>query len=163
MKKLLVLFSIVLACSNTPNFASAETWYPEGAIALANVGTLKFSGYNGHSFYCELSGSITSKVSSASIGSLTLSGGFLNTCNVPNILFEFPLEITGNADGTVTISDFYVYAHRFCFGDLTGSFNQSTGEITFDEAELPNESAGGLPCTVSGTISTNPQLSFTTP
>ncbi|WP_444931722.1 hypothetical protein ACJJIF_08140 [Microbulbifer sp. SSSA002] len=160
MKKILTAATICLASFGVSGLANAETWSPSGAIGLANVGT--FSVQKGIALNCTLSGSVNSTGGSAEVGSLALSGGFLNICS--RISFNnLPYDLIGNANNTVTIKDVSVTAITgSCAGDLTGSFNQSNGQITFNNAQIPSVGSGSA-CEIDGVISTNPQSSYTVP
>ncbi|WP_444946404.1 hypothetical protein ACJJIP_05960 [Microbulbifer sp. VTAC004] len=160
MKKILTAASICLVSIGVTSLANAETWSPPGAIALANVGTLTVK--KGISLNCTLSGSVNSTGADASVGSLALSGGFLNMCN--SVSFNnLPYDLIGNANNTVTLKNVAVAAVTGnCAGDLTGSFDQSTGRITFNNAQIPSVGSGSA-CVINGVVSTNPQSSFTVP
>jgi len=150
MKK--ILAALVLAIASTG--AAADTWSPQGTIGLANVGNILVK--KGLTLNCGLSGSSTvDAAGNASLGSLSLSGVLCSLVNFTSL----PYDLVGNAGNTVTLQGVSVTAITgSCSGDITGSFNQATGEITFDQAELPATS--GSPCVISGTISTNPQASY---
>ncbi|GAB2881340.1 hypothetical protein ACCI51_11030 [Microbulbifer echini] len=160
MKKILTAASICLASLGFSGLASAETWSPAGAIGLANVGTLTVK--KGISLNCSLSGSVNSTGADASVGSLSLSGGFLNMCN--RVTFNnLPYDLIGNANNTVVLKNVSVKAVTGdCAGDLTGSFNQSNGRITFNNAVISSVGSGS-DCEINGVISTNPQSSYTVP
>ncbi|MFA0809900.1 hypothetical protein [Microbulbifer epialgicus] len=160
MKKILSAASICLATIGMSSMATAETWSPPGAIALASVGNLEVK--KGLTLFCDLSGSVNSTGADASVGSLALSGGALNMCS--RVAFEgLPYALVGNANNTVTIKNVTVSAVTGdCTGDLTGSFDQSTGRITFNNAQIPSSGSGGA-CVIDGVVSTNPQSSYTVP
>ncbi|MFA0809570.1 hypothetical protein [Microbulbifer epialgicus] len=152
MKKILTALTLAIASTGV----AADSWSPQGAIGLANVGNIKVS--KGIDLNCALSGSATvDAAGNASVGSLSLSTGFL--CS--NVDFtNLPYTLVGNAGNTVTLQDVTVTAITGnCFGDITGNFNQATGEITFNAAQLPAVGSGA-DCEITGTISTNPQASF---
>ncbi|MFA0809569.1 hypothetical protein [Microbulbifer epialgicus] len=154
MKKILIALTLVIASIG----AAADTWSPQATIGLVNVGTRSIEVSGGLTFACNLSGSVTiDAAGNASVGSLSLIEGF--AC--PAIFFNsLPYTMVGNTDNTVTLQEVNmsgVTGH--CFGDLTGDFNQATGELSFNNAVLPNVGTG-LDCKISGTISTNPQVSF---
>ncbi|WP_444911891.1 hypothetical protein [Microbulbifer sp. PAAF003] len=152
MKKILTALALTIVSTG----AAADTWSPQGTIGLANVGDIKVS--KGINLTCGLSGSsTTNSAGNASVGSLSLNTGFL--CGAVSFT-NLPYTLVGNAGNTVTLKDVTVAAITGnCFGDITGSFNQSTGEITFNAAVLPSVGIGS-DCKITGTISTNPQASF---
>ncbi|WP_444893259.1 hypothetical protein ACJJIW_21345 [Microbulbifer sp. JMSA004] len=160
MKNILTAASFCMASFGIIGLANAETWSPSGAIGLANVGT--FTVQKGISLNCSLSGSVSSTGASAEVGSMALSGGFLNMCN--RVVFNnLPYDLVGNANNTVTIQNVSVKAVTGeCAGNLTGSFNQSNGRITFSNAQIPSVGSGSA-CVINGVISTNPQSSYTVP
>ncbi|AWF82074.1 hypothetical protein BTJ40_15245 [Microbulbifer sp. A4B17] len=160
MKKILTAASVCLASFGIIGLANAETWSPPGAIGLANVGNLTVQ--KGISLTCSLSGSVNSTGADAEVGSLALSGGFLNMCN--RVVFNnLPYDLIGNANNTVTLKNVSVKAVTGeCSGDLTGSFNQSNGRITFSNAQIPSSGSGSA-CVINGVVSTNPQSSYTVP
>ncbi|USD20265.1 hypothetical protein [Microbulbifer variabilis] len=160
MKKILTAASICLASFGIAGLANAETWSPPGAIALASDGNLEVE--KGILLQCKLSGSVDSTGADASVGSLALSGGFLNICGT--ISFSgLPYALVGHANNTVTLKNVNVAAvSGNCAGDLNGSFDQSTGKITFNDAQIPSTGSGS-PCVINGVVSTNPQSSFTVP
>ncbi|QFT54287.1 hypothetical protein [Microbulbifer sp. THAF38] len=160
MKKILTAATLCIATAGLTGLASAATWSPSGAIALANVGNLTVK--KGIQLTCSLSGSVNSTGTDASVGSLALSGGFLNMCN--RVTFNnLPYELVGHSNNNVTLKNVSVAAVTGnCVGDLVGTFNQGNGRITFNNAQIPS-SGSGSDCFINGVISTNPQSSFTVP
>ena len=156
MKKLIAAFAsttLILAGA-----ASAETWSPTGPVSLSNIGPVTVS--KGITLTCGVSGSGTLNGSNATVNSLALTGGLCG-----NVRFtSLPYNLEGTSPTSVTLQNVVVTAITGnCAGDLTGSFNQSTGVITFSGATIPSNPAGGAPCVINGQVATNPAASFTIP
>ncbi|WP_444926396.1 hypothetical protein ACJJI4_21370 [Microbulbifer sp. TRSA002] len=155
MKRIIIALTLIVASTG----AGADIWSPQGTSGLANIGSFNVTASLPLS--CNLSGSIIiDATGDASLGSLSITPRGSAVCGL--VMFNnLPYTIVGNADNTVTLkdTDFYVLGDGHCIGDLTGDFNQSTGEITFNAAVVPN--VGFVrDCKITGTISTNPQVSF---
>ncbi|WP_143732488.1 hypothetical protein [Microbulbifer sp. GL-2] len=151
MKKILTALALTIVSTG----AAADTWSPQGTIGLANVGNIAVK--KGINLNCGLSGSTTvDAAGNSSVGSLSLSGFLCGSVTFTKL----PYTLVGNADNTVTLHNVNVNAITGdCFGNITGDFNQATGELTFNAAQLPSVGTGAN-CEISGTISTNPQASF---
>lgn len=50
-----------------------------------------------------------------------------------------------------------------CQGDLAGSFNQATGQITFMNAMIAPAAPHTIPCYISGRLNTTPAASYIIP
>ncbi|RHW19067.1 hypothetical protein D1610_02785 [Sphingomonas gilva] len=139
--------------------ASAQTFSPEGPHTLNGTVTVS----KGITLTCTMSGTGTVSGGTATITGLSLSGGMLGLCG--SITFSgLPYAVTSASTSSITIVDVRaVGVTGNCRGNLTGSFNQSTGQITFNNATIPSDPAGGAPCVVNGTVSTSPAISFTIP
>ncbi|WP_299948478.1 hypothetical protein [uncultured Microbulbifer sp.] len=160
MKKFITAVSLTLAATGFAGLANAETWSPTGPVALASVEPLAL--FKGIPLDCDLMGAVTLNGSDASVGALQLSGGLFDLCNTITFT-DLPYNLEGNADGTATMEGVVVQAVTGnCAGDLTGTFDQATGVLTFDAAVLPATDSGG-DCTISGNVMTNPQASYTNP
>lgn len=137
--------------------ASAQTFSPPGTHTLSGTVTVS----KGITLTCTMSGTgnITG-AGAATITSLSLSGGLC-----PAISFAgLPYAVTAANLNSITIVDVRaVGITGNCRGNLTGAFNQTTGQITFTNATIPSDPAGGAPCVVNGTVSTTPAVSFTIP
>ncbi|WP_299948811.1 hypothetical protein [uncultured Microbulbifer sp.] len=158
MKKFITAVSLTLAVTGFAGLANAETWSPTGAVALFNVGNI--SVFKGINLTCGLSGSGNINGADASVGSLALTGFLCSTISFNGL----PYNIEGNTGGTVTLEGVVVVGITGdCAGDLIGTFDQATGILTFDAAEIPSSPPGGAPCQITGAVGTNPQASYTNP
>ncbi|MDP5209539.1 hypothetical protein [Microbulbifer sp. 2205BS26-8] len=162
LKKICTAVCLFVIVSGFAGQVHAETWFPNGAVAMASIDGLEVSkGTLG--LTCNLMGAVDLDGENASVGALEVSGGPFNLCGVSAQFENLPYNMEGNADGTVTIQNIYVDgATGDCAGDLTGTFDQSTGILTFDNAALPGVPSGAS-CVLSGQVSTNPQASYTNP
>lgn len=139
--------------------ASAQTFSPEGAHTLSGAVTVS----KGITLNCTMSGTGNVSSGDATVTGLALSGGSLGLCG--SISFSgLPYAVTSSSTNSITIVDVRaVGITGNCRGNLTGSFNQSNGQITFTNATIPSDPPGGTPCVIDGTVSTSPALSFTIP
>lgn len=158
MKKLLTAVTLTIAATTGfAGLANAETWSPSGAVALSNVDG-KMKVFKGINLNCGLTGSATLNGADASVGSLGLTGFLCSTIDFTGV----PYNLEGNADGTVTLEGVVVEVITGnCAGDLTGTFDQATGVLSFDKAEIPSNPAGSGPCIITGKVGTTPQASYT--
>ena len=168
MKKLITAVSLVIAVGGLTNIAVAEDcqpdeteaiWSPTGTIVLSTVPGFPLSVTKGISLSCDASGSVDLDGSNASVASIGLSGNPLCV----NIAFtNFPYNMEGDAtNDTVTLENVDVQGVTGnCLGDLTGDFDQATGEITFNAASIPSNPPGGSDCIFTGFFTTSPQASF---
>ena len=166
MKKLIAL-SVLSTAIFTGGFAGsadAATWSPNGPVNLSSVGPLMVS--KSVTLFCDVAGTATLSGSSASIGSsdpfasLQLIGGLCGLL----IFVDQPYNLKASDLDTVTLENvrMYFFGNEECAGDLTGSFDQATGQITFLGATLPTSQGLG-DCTFTGTIATSPAVSYTIP
>ena len=162
MKRVLTALSMAVIATGFASTASADTWAPNSPITptgvlLTNVGNIAVS--KGLNFNCGLSGSaaIAPTGNTAQIHSLAFTAGFF-LC--PQIAFTgLPYSMTCNANNTVTINNVNVAAITGnCAGNLTGTLNQATGQISFTGATLPT-TTGGSDCSITGVIATSPAVS----
>lgn len=154
-KKILSCGALLASAAFLVPQASAQTFSPSGPFTLSNVGSITVS--KGISLSCGLTGSgSVSGSGAASVTSISLTG-FL--CS--SITFSGgPFAVSGPSPTTITISGVTVTAITGnCAGNLTGSYNQSTGVITFVNATLPATS-GGNPCTVNGRVQISPTITY---
>lgn len=149
--------------------AYAETWSPTGNGNLDDIDGLEVKK-GIIQLTCKLTGEVTLDGSNATVDNLVVYGGFLNICNNrvilknidPSMGTSFNME--GMASNTVTIESVYAEAPigGDCSGDLTGTFDQATGILTFINATLPGVS-GAADCEFSGELATFPEASYTIP
>lgn len=139
--------------------ASAQTFSPPGSVTLTSDGPLAVS--KGLTLSCTLAGTGTITSGGAhTVGSLALSGTLCNAVSFTG----FPYSVTSNSLTSVTINNVSVIGITGnCQGNLTGSFNQATGVISFNNAQIPSSPAGGAPCVIDGDVLTSPAVSFTIP
>lgn len=159
IKKILIAGAMAASAAFLVPQASAQTFSPTGSFTLANTGG-QITVQKGITLSCNLSGGgSVDAAGNASVTSLALSGGTLNICG--SISFTgTPYVVSGVSPSTVTINGMVVTAITGnCAGNLTGSYNQSTGILTFTGATLPSTS-GGSPCTISGKVKISPTLTF---
>ncbi|MGK6355698.1 hypothetical protein ACMGDH_10795 [Sphingomonas sp. DT-207] len=158
IKKILSAGAVLASAAFLVPQASAQTVSPTGPFTLTNVGTISVT--KGITLSCGLTGSgNVSSSGAASVTSINLTGGLCGS-----IVFSgTPYAVTSTSTSSITINGVVVTAITGnCAGNLTGSFNQATGEITFANATLPSTS-GGNPCSITGKVKTTPALSFTIP
>ena len=124
-------------------------------FTITNVGTITVS--KGLTLSCGLSGAgnVTSG-GAASVTGITLSGTLCGS-----VLFTAtPYAVTASGT-TVTINNVTVTAITGnCFGNLSGTYNQVTGILTFAGATIPSNPAGGTPCKVTGQVKLSPILTY---
>lgn len=157
IKKILIAGAMAASAAFLVPQASAQTFSPTGSFTLANVGTFTVS--KGITLNCNLAGAgSVDTAGNASVSSLTLSGGG-GLCG--SITFTTtPYVVSGVSPSTVTINGMVVTAITGnCAGNLTGSYNQSTGVITFANATLPATSGVGA-CRINGQVKISPTLTF---
>lgn len=134
--------------------AHAQPFSPAGTVTLSNNGQMSFSqGFV--QLQCGLTGTATiDQAGNGAFTDLRTTGSEL--CQ--SISFNaFPYRLSSNGPATLTIHAMSITsALGSCSGNLTGSYNQATGQITFNRATI----ASGTPCTVSGTVNTTPAISF---
>ncbi len=155
IKKILIAGAMAASAAFLVPQASAQTFSPTGPFTLANVGTFTVS--KGITLNCSLAGSGSVDASgNASVTSLTLSGGLCGSIAFTTT----PYVVSGVSPSTVTINGMVVTAITGnCAGNLTGSYNQSTGIITFAGATLPATSGLGA-CRITGQVKISPTLTF---
>lgn len=135
--------------------ASAQTFSPSGPFTITNVGTITVS--KGITLSCSLSGggNVTTG-GAASVTSIILSGGLCGSVSFT----ATPYAVTASGT-TVTINNVTVTAITGnCFGNLSGTYNQSTGILTFAGATIPSNPVGGSPCKVTGQVKLSPILTY---
>ncbi|WP_448662616.1 hypothetical protein ACG3SL_18425 [Sphingomonas sp. CJ20] len=135
--------------------ASAQTFSPAGSFTITNVGAISVS--KGITLSCGLSGSgnVTSG-GAASVTGIALSGPLCTSVTFTST----PYAVTASGT-TVTINNVTVTAITGnCFGNLSGTYNQSTGILTFVNAPIPSNPAGGSPCRVNGQVRLSPTLTY---
>ena len=158
IKKILSAGALAASAAFLVPQASAQTVSPTGPFTLTNNGPISVS--KGITLSCGLSGSgNVTPTGSATVTSINLTGGLCGS-----IVFSGgPWAVTATSTSSITINNIVVTAITGnCAGNLTGSFNQMNGEITFANATLPSTS-GGSPCRISGKVKTTPALSYTVP
>lgn len=153
IKKILAAGALAASAAFLVPQASAQTFSPNGPFTLTNVGTLTVS--KGITLSCGLSGTGTVSGGTATVTSITLSGVLCGS-----VLFTstpYPVSASG---GTITINNVRVTAITgTCAGPLSGSYNQSTGIVTFANATIPSTS-GGNPCRVNGQVRLSPTITY---
>ncbi|MEX2964797.1 hypothetical protein [Microbulbifer sp. TYP-18] len=155
MKKLFTAVSLAIVTGFT-GAANAETWSTD--VALEDVAPLTVT--KGITLLCNMTGSATLAGSNASITSLGLSDAS-GTCQMIGF-FNFPYNMEGGASDVVTIEGVDVQGITGnCLGDLVGTLNQTTGVISFVNANIPSNPAGGSPCIINGDVKTTPPASYT--
>lgn len=134
--------------------ASAQTFSPDGARTI--TGSVEVS--KGLTLNCSASGTASVTGGAARVDSLALSTGFL--CS--GVTFSgFPYAISASGPSSVTINNVVVTAITgSCAGSISGSYDQSTGEVTFDNAQLPT-TTGGSNCAISGSLVIDPAATIT--
>jgi hypothetical protein len=137
--------------------ASTQTFSPPGGHTVSGPVTVS----KGITLNCTLSG--TGNVTgggAATITSLSLTGGLCGLVSFTGL----PYAVTSTSLTSITIVDVRaVGITGNCRGNLTGAFNQTTGQITFTNATIPSDPPGGSPCVINGTVATAPPISFTIP
>ena len=158
MKKLMTAVSLAIAVGGFATVTQAETWFSPATVALSTAAADPLILFKGVELECDMTGSATLDGSNATVTTIGLSGDSL--CALVAFT-NFPYNMEGNADGTVTLENVDVQGVTGnCLGDLTGNFDQTTGEITFIGAEILSNPAGGAPCIVDGVVGTNPQAGY---
>lgn len=155
IKKILSAGAIAASAVFLVPQASAQTFSPAGSFTITNVGTITVS--KGLTLSCGLSGAgnVTTG-GSASVTSITLSGTLCSSVNFT----ATPYTVTASGT-TVTINNVTVTAITGnCLGNLSGTYNQSTGILTFANATIPSNPAGGSPCRVNGQVRLSPTLTY---
>lgn len=159
IKKMLMGGVMAAAAAVLVPQAQAQTFSPTGPFTFADVNgpiTVQIV----YTFSCRVNGDgAVDAAGNATVTSLALSGGSLGLCGA--ITFTgMPYTVSGTSPGTVTIHGVTVTGiSGRCAGDLTGSYNQSTGIITFLDARLPSTS-GVTPCRIYGKVKVSPTLTF---
>lgn len=155
IKKILSAGALAASAVFLVPHASAQTFSPAGSFTITNVGTITVS--KGITLNCGLSGSgnVTSG-GSASVTSISLTGGLCGSISFT----ATPYAVTASGT-TVTINNVTVTAITGnCFGNLSGTYNQSTGILTFSNATIPSNPPGGSPCRVTGQVRLSPILTY---
>ena len=156
MKKLAATLSMAVAATALASTVEAETWSPTGTINLAGALVVQ----SDITFFCILSGEATLNGSSASINQLSFTGGLCGGV----FFLDLPYNIEPSSLTSVTLENVRMTGLLGnCFGDLTGTFDQLSGEITFSDAILPPSPPSTLPCRFQGVVSTSPSASYTIP
>ncbi|MDP5211320.1 hypothetical protein [Microbulbifer sp. 2205BS26-8] len=163
MKKFITAVSLTIAATGFAGLANAETWAPlnTNGIVVANAPSTPISVSKGITLACDMSGMANiDAAGSAEISALSLSGS-AGLCGSIGF-FNFPYAMEGGANDVVTIKNVDVQGITGnCLGDLVGTLDQATGEITFTMAQIPANPSGGAPCEVNGTVATTPAVSYT--
>ena len=155
MKKRVAALSVAVAA--LASTVEAETWSPTGTITL----TGSVAVWSSITALCVLSGEATLNGSSASINQLSLTGGTF--CGAITFL-DLPYNIEPSSLTSVTLENVRITGFLGnCFGDLTGTFDQLNGEISFLNAFLSPGPPLNVPCGFSGTVETSPSASYTIP
>lgn len=163
MKKLIPVVALAAAVIGFSSLASAEAWSPAGPVALTNeVGKIIVLN-SSLSLECDVSASGALNDDSATINSMTFSSGTLGLCS--QIKLEgLPYNVEPSSETSVTLQDVTLIGIvGMCFGDLSGDFDQATGQITFTDATIPSLPTGDSPCVINGVMQTTPQASYTFP
>lgn len=157
IKKILAAGALVASAAFLVPQASAQTFSPNGPIALASIGTITVS--KGITLNCGLNGTGAVTGGAASVSTINLTGGLC-----PSVTFSgTPYTVTSGSLTSITLNGVVVTAITgSCAGTLTGAYNQSTGVITFANASIPSTS-GGNPCRVTGRVQISPTVTFTIP
>lgn len=157
IKKILAAGALAASAAFLVPQASAQTFSPTGSFTLANSGT--FTVQKGITLSCGLSGSGSVSGGAASVSSLTLSGGLCGSVTFSGT----PYTVTSGSLTSITLNGVVVTGITGnCAGSLTGSYNQSTGVITYANATIPKTSGIG-DCKVNGKVQITPTVTFTIP
>ncbi|MFS1523531.1 hypothetical protein ACL7TT_05365 [Microbulbifer sp. 2304DJ12-6] len=163
MKKFLTAVSLTLAATGFAGLANAATWAPLNTtgIVVANDPATPLQVSKGITLSCSMNGMANiDAAGSAEIVALSLTGS-LGLCGSIGF-FNFPYELEGGADDVVTLKNVDVQGITGdCLGDLVGTLDQTTGEISFNMAEIPSNPTGAAPCVVNGIVGTTPAVSYT--
>ncbi|MEX2962942.1 hypothetical protein [Microbulbifer sp. TYP-18] len=166
MKKILTALSFTMVATlGFVSTANAETWSPVSTtdIVMANTVGSPLMISKGITLLCDMNATIdTDAAGNAQVTSLILSdpGGICAMI----VFVNFPYEMVGGDNDLVTIKNVDAQGVTGnCFGDLTGTLNQATGEITFVNAEIPSNPPDDNPCIGNGVVGTTPAMSYTLP
>jgi hypothetical protein len=157
MQKISAYCLAALATIGFAGTASAQTYSPVSSTIALTTTTLTV--HKGLTLNCTLTNSNLSTASTpAQVTSLRLAGGLC-----PSVTFTgTPYNVSTPDTSHIVIQDVRVVGITGnCRGDLAGSF--SSGHIIFSNASIPSDPPGGSPCTISGTVDTNPSVSYTIP
>ena len=131
------------------------------AASPAFAGPVTISGSvtvsKGITLSCSISGAGSSSTAgSGTLTSLSLSGGTFGLCG--SISFTGLPYAVSTSGGTLTITGVVVTAITGnCAGNLSGSYNSTTGVVTFNNATLPTTS-GGSDCKINGSATLTPPI-----
>lgn len=154
IKKILSAGALAASAAFLVPQASAQTFSPNGAFTITNVGTIVVS--KGITLNCGLTGSGNVSGGAATVSGLTLTGGLCGSVNFTGT----PYTISASGT-TVTINNVTVTAITGnCYGNLSGTYDQSTGILTFASATIPSNPPGGTPCKVTGRVQLSPILTY---
>ncbi len=152
----------VTAMALLSSAGAAQTYSPAGSTIQVSASSVRLSK-GSTVFTCALSGSgtISANGKTAQLNRLTFSGNF-GVCST--IRFTgLPYFVAASSPTAASLTGVNVTSSLgTCAGNVSASFNQSNGQITFSNAVIPTSDNGG-DCTITGVVATSPAASYTFP